>query len=123
MENSKFKNFIRSNMMWLILVLIIAVFAILSPNFRSFRNLMNILNQNAYFMVATIGVALIMISGGTGRIAELFGVKASFKENSFKARLSNNSSKIVPIYTNKATSFPFKYVSVIDLYFSWPAVS
>ena len=65
-------------MMWLILVLIIAVFAILSPNFRSFRNLMNILNQNAYFMVATIGVALIMISGGTdlsvGQIIAVVGV-------------------------------------------------
>ena len=61
MENSKFKSFLKSNMMWLILILIIAVFAILSPNFRSVRNLMNILNQNAYFIVATIGVAMIMI--------------------------------------------------------------
>ena len=78
MENSKIKSFIKSNMMWLILVLIIAVFAILSPNFRSFRNIMNILNQNAYFIVATIGVAMIMISGGTdlsvGQIIGVIGV-------------------------------------------------
>ncbi len=65
MENTGFKAFIKSNMMWLILILIVAVFAILSPNFRSFRNIMNILTQNAYFIVATIGVAMIMISGGT----------------------------------------------------------
>ena len=78
MENSKLKSFIKSNMMWLILVLIIVVFAILSPNFRSFRNLLNILNQNAYFIVATIGVAMIMISGGTdlsvGQIIAVIGV-------------------------------------------------
>ena len=78
MENSKVKSFIKSNMMWLILILIIAVFAILSPNFRSFRNIMNILNQNAYFIIATIGVAMIMISGGTdlsvGQIISVIGV-------------------------------------------------
>lgn len=78
MDNSKIKSFIKSNMMWLILILIIAVFAILSPNFRSFRNLLNILNQNAYFIVATIGVALIMISGGTdlsvGQIIAVIGI-------------------------------------------------
>ena len=44
-----------------------------------------------------------LVTGGTGRIAELFGVKASFKDNSFKARLTNNTSKIQPLYTNKAT--------------------
>lgn len=44
-----------------------------------------------------------LVSGGTGRIAELFGVTASFKENNFKARLTNNASKIQPIYSNKAS--------------------
>ena len=44
-----------------------------------------------------------LVTGGTGRIAELFGVKASFKDNSFKARFTNNTSKIQPLYTNKAT--------------------
>lgn len=78
MENSKLKAFIKANMMWMILILIVIVFAILSPNFRSFTNLMNILTQNAYFVVATIGVALIMISGGTdlsvGQILAVIGV-------------------------------------------------
>ena len=44
-----------------------------------------------------------MINGGTGRIAELFGVKAVFKDNSFKSCLST-ASKVIPIYTNKATA-------------------
>lgn len=65
MEKSRVNAFVRKNMMWLILILIMLVFAILSPNFRSFKNMMNILTQNAYFIIATIGVALIMISGGT----------------------------------------------------------
>lgn len=44
-----------------------------------------------------------LVSGGNGRIAELFGVKAAFKENNFKARLTNTTSKIQPLYINKAT--------------------
>lgn len=44
-----------------------------------------------------------LVSGGNGRIAELFGVKAAFKENYFKARLTNTTSKIQPLYVNKTT--------------------
>ena len=44
----------------------------------------------------------LLVTGGTGRIAELFGVTASFKDNSFKTRLTNSTSKIQPIYVNKA---------------------
>lgn len=65
MEKTSFKSFLKNNMMWLILIIIIIIFAILSPNFRSFTNIMNILTQNAYFIIATIGIAVIMISGGT----------------------------------------------------------
>ena len=45
----------------------------------------------------------LLVTGGSGRIAELFGVTASFNENNFKARLTNNSSKIQPVYANKAS--------------------
>lgn len=45
-----------------------------------------------------------MISGGTGRIAELFGVKAAFKNNTFKARLTNAKTKILPLYADKAAT-------------------
>ncbi len=45
----------------------------------------------------------LLVTGGSGRIAELFGVTASFKDNNFKARLTNNTSKIQPIYANKAS--------------------
>ncbi len=43
-----------------------------------------------------------MVSGGNGRIAELFGVKASFRENTFKAHLSNSSGNNQPLYVNKS---------------------
>ncbi len=44
-----------------------------------------------------------IVSGASGRIAELFGVTAVLKENNFKARLTNTTSKNQPVYTNKAT--------------------
>lgn len=44
-----------------------------------------------------------LVSGGNGRIAELLSLTASFKDNSFKARLTNTTSKIQPLYVNKAT--------------------
>jgi hypothetical protein len=43
-----------------------------------------------------------LVTGGNGRIAELFSLTASFKENSFKARLTNKAGKIQPVYVNKA---------------------
>ena len=43
------------------------------------------------------------VSGGSGRVAELFGVTASFTENGFKAHLTNTTSKNLPLYVNKAT--------------------
>lgn len=44
-----------------------------------------------------------IVSGTNGRVAELFGLTASFKENKFKANLSNTTSKTQPLYVNKAT--------------------
>lgn len=45
-----------------------------------------------------------MVSGASGRIAELFGVKAEFHQNIFKSRLTNTTSKVDPIYVNKSAS-------------------
>ena len=43
------------------------------------------------------------VSGTNGRIAELFGVKADFRENNFKSHLTNTTSQIQPLYVNKST--------------------
>lgn len=43
------------------------------------------------------------VTGVSGRIAELFGLTAVLKENSYKAQLSNNTSKNKPVYVNNST--------------------
>lgn len=72
------KYILKSNVMALILLGLIIVFSLWTPNFFSTRNLMNILTQNAYFIIATIGVAIIMMSGGTdlsvGQVMAVIGV-------------------------------------------------
>ena len=72
------KAIFKSNVMLIILILLLIVFGIMSPNFLTFKNLMNICTQNAYFIIASIGVAMIMISGGTdlsvGQIMSVVGV-------------------------------------------------
>lgn len=62
---SKAKAIIKRNMIFVILILLIILFGIWSPNFLTFKNLMNICTQNAYLLLATIGMGLVMISGGT----------------------------------------------------------
>lgn len=78
MGKSKVQKILRNNMMILILLGLMVIFTILTPNFLTTRNVMNILTQNAYFIIATIGVAMIMISGGTdlsvGQIIAVIGV-------------------------------------------------
>lgn len=49
----------------ILLVVLIIVFSIMSPNFLNAMNIRNILLQNAHVAVVSIAVAIIMISGGT----------------------------------------------------------
>lgn len=86
MGKSKVQQIIKSNIIAIILILLIIIFGILSPNFLTVKNLVNICTQNAYFIIATIGVALVMISGGTdlsvGNILAVIGVSvAIFMQN------------------------------------------
>ena len=59
---------------------------------------MNILNQNAYFIIATIGVAMIMISGGTdlsvGQIIGVIGVGINVNQETFRSDAPNPVSLI-----------------------------
>ena len=48
----------------LVLLLIVAFFTILSPDFFSWENFMNILTQNSYVIIAAIGLSFVMIAGG-----------------------------------------------------------
>ena len=47
-----------------VLIILIAVFSLISPTFFSVSNFMNILSQNTYIIIASMGMALVIISGG-----------------------------------------------------------
>lgn len=66
---------------YIIVVLVMALFAMLTviaPNFASFRNIFNVLDQNAPLMLAAMGTTLVIIAGGfdlsSGKILSLSGV-------------------------------------------------
>lgn len=61
---SKIIDFCRRNLAWVLLLLICIVFSFTSQNFFTVTNILNILNQNAYIIICTYGIALIMMSGG-----------------------------------------------------------
>lgn len=63
--NNKFRNFLKRNVLLWILILLVAVLSFLSPDFFSVRNLFNIALQNSYLIIASIGVGIVMIAGGT----------------------------------------------------------
>jgi len=50
-------------MPWAILIAISVIFSIFNRDFFSIRNIINILNQNAYIIIAAMGIAFIMMSG------------------------------------------------------------
>ena len=64
-EEQKFNvgEFLRNNMAWVLLIVCCAIFAIISPNFFSFVNIINILNQNAYIIITALGISFIMMAG------------------------------------------------------------
>lgn len=62
MKKTTVSEFLRRNMAWAILAVILLIFSF-TPNFMSFRNLINILAQNAYVVIASLGVAFLMMAG------------------------------------------------------------
>lgn len=59
-----FKKILSKYYLFVVLFITILFFTIMSPAFLSLRNLINIFVQNAYMVIATVGIMLIMISGG-----------------------------------------------------------
>ena len=54
----------QTSLLVIMLLAIILVASISSPNFLTWRNVKNILNQNAVIGILTIGMAIVMIAGG-----------------------------------------------------------
>lgn len=61
---SKLQRFVEKWYLFLVLCLVIVFFSVASPKFLTVRNLTNIFVQNAYLVIATLGIMMIMISGG-----------------------------------------------------------
>lgn len=54
----------QTSLLVVMLLVIILVVSLYSPNFLTWRNVKNILNQNAVIGILTIGMAIVMIAGG-----------------------------------------------------------
>ncbi|MEG1944063.1 MAG: ABC transporter permease [Oscillospiraceae bacterium] len=85
----KAKKFIQDNASWAVLLVLLAMFSILSPNFRTFNNAITILRQVSVNGIAAVGLSIILISGGidlstgsqaavSGMICSLLVVKAGW---------------------------------------------
>ena len=59
----KFIDFCQRELAWVLLVIVSIIFGLTTPNFFSLGNIFNVLNQYAYLIIATCGVALVMIGG------------------------------------------------------------
>lgn len=55
-------DFCRRNLAWVLLVVICFIFSFTNSNFLTVTNILNILNQNAFIIISTYGIALIMMS-------------------------------------------------------------
>lgn len=59
----KLIDFCQRELAWVLLIIVCIIFGMTTPNFFSLGNIFNVLNQYAYLIIATCGVALIMIGG------------------------------------------------------------
>jgi len=63
-KSQGFLDLLQRNMPWVILIILCIFFSFLTDYFFKLRNIVSILNQNSYVVVAALGVSLIMMSGG-----------------------------------------------------------
>jgi ribose transport system permease protein len=74
-------HFLRKYVLVLVFLACVAVFAAINPKFLTIVNLENILWQNSYLVVATLGMAILIIGGGVdlsaGYALSLGGVMAA----------------------------------------------
>lgn len=54
----------REGTVYIILLFLIVLFSILNPVFFTWRNFYNLLTQSTYFIIAGMGIAFVMMSGG-----------------------------------------------------------
>ncbi len=62
-DRVRFVGFVKANMPWFILIFLFLAFAAFADHFISYRNLMNILLQNSYVLIAAIGMTPLFLAG------------------------------------------------------------
>lgn len=62
MKKISLTDFLKEYMAWAILLVVLILFSF-TPNFLSLTNFINMLNQNAYVIIASLGVAFLMMAG------------------------------------------------------------
>ena len=81
----------RKNLAWVLLILTSIIFSVFTDHFLNLTNILNILNQNAYIMIAAFGICFIMMSGGMdlsiGYIMSMTGVLAALMVTQLKLPL------------------------------------
>jgi len=63
MKTSLISKLFREYVMYIVLFALVIIFALTSDTFFSLQNLINIVNQNVYYLVMGVGVTMIMLSG------------------------------------------------------------
>jgi ribose/xylose/arabinose/galactoside ABC-type transport system permease subunit len=56
-------GFVKTNMPWFVLIFLFLIFAAFADHFITYRNLMNILLQNSYVLIAAIGMTPLFLAG------------------------------------------------------------
>ncbi len=78
----KTKDFIKNRAIWMFLLLMIVFFALMSENFLSMRNLLNVAKQVSIFGVASVGMTYVILLGGidlaTGSIISFVNIVAAY---------------------------------------------
>lgn len=88
-----FSNLLKENIMVLVLIALIILFSIICPIltngrlFLTWPNMMNILGQNAYLIIAGVGITFIMLGGAmdlsTGFLLSTVGIAMTLVDNAF----------------------------------------
>lgn len=64
LEKKKVLSFTKENFPWIVFLVLLIICFFMSDNFFTAKNILNILSQNSYVMIVSLGVAFLMISGG-----------------------------------------------------------
>lgn len=79
---NKVKKILSANASWVVLVALIIMFSLMSPNFLTVKNMVTVLRQVSVNGICAVGLAIILIGGGidlsTGSQAAVSGMLAAY---------------------------------------------